>query len=117
MRPKDVNWDFEYLLGKYIALIFSSTRRLKPRIKGAKTQAKDAYKEMTESPAWKTPLSWSDPNFSLMSYDILILPGGHDKGVKQIIESEAIRPHLRAFFPLTQGAENKKICAAIWFVP
>jgi hypothetical protein len=60
----------------------------------------------------------SNPPFSIMEYDVIILPGGHDKGVKQIIESESLRVHLNQFFPHTKGdvdaGERKKVCAAIW---
>jgi metallophosphoesterase superfamily enzyme len=56
-----------------------------------------------------------------MEYDVVILPGGHDKGVKQIIENESLRVHLAEFFPLTKDAScnahgKKKLCGAIWWV-
>ena len=85
---------------------------------GAKQEAKQAYTQMAESTVFHSPKAWTAPEFSLLEYDVLILPGGHDKGVKQIIESESLRTHLRQFFPLTKGevAGKKKVCGAIWCV-
>jgi len=85
---------------------------------GAKQEAKQAYTQMAESTAFHSPKAWTAPEFSLLEYDVLILPGGHDKGVKQIIESESLRTHLRQFFPLTKGEMDgkKKVCGAIWCV-
>jgi hypothetical protein len=81
--------------------------------KGAKPPAREAYVKFSSSETFKNPLSWSAPGFSLMNYDILILPGGHDKGVRQIIENEQLRTHLKEFFPHTKR-EGKKVCGAIW---
>lgn len=82
---------------------------------GAKTEGKAAYLEMSESASCRSPKSWTSTGFSLLEYDVLILPGGHDKGVKQIIESESLAAHLREFFPLTRGevVGKKKVCGAI----
>jgi len=89
-------------------------------IMGAKPQAKAAYQLLSSSASFKSPKAWTAPGFSLMEYDVVILPGGHDKGVKQIIESEQLRAHLAEFFPLTkdqvEGAGGKKVCGAIWYV-
>lgn len=84
---------------------------------GAKTEGKAAYLEMSESASCRSPKSWTSTGFSLLEYDVLILPGGHDKGVKQIIESESLAEHLREFFPLTRGevVGKKKVCGAIWY--
>jgi hypothetical protein len=89
-------------------------------IMGAKPPAKAAYQQLSSSPSFKSPKAWTAPGFSLMEYDVIILPGGHDKGVKQIIESESLRAHLAEFFPFTKdGAEGmngkKKVCGAIWY--
>jgi hypothetical protein len=85
---------------------------------GAKEEAKQAYTQMADSAAFHSPKAWAAPEFSLLEYDVLILPGGHDKSVKQIIESESLSTHLREFFPLTRGevAAKKKVCGAIWCV-
>lgn len=54
-----------------------------------------------------------------MDYDVIVFPGGHDKGVKQIIESESLRVHLNQYFPYTKekgdSSGRKKVCAAIWW--
>ncbi|KAF8574202.1 class I glutamine amidotransferase-like protein [Ramaria rubella] len=83
------------------------------KLAGAKAPAKKAYGLMVNSSSFKTPLSWTSNDFTLLAYDVLILPGGHDKGVKQIIESKYLKPHLVKFFPLTLGVAPKKVCGAI----
>ncbi|KAF8319387.1 class I glutamine amidotransferase-like protein, partial [Clavulina sp. PMI_390] len=80
---------------------------------GAKAAARVAYAQFAASDTFKTPLAWTSPEFSLLDYDAVILPGGHDKGVKQIIEDEVLRTKLRDFFPLTEGEEPSKVCGAI----
>lgn len=61
-----------------------------------------------------TPLAWTEPKFSLLDFDVVFLPGGHDKGVRQILDSSVIQDHLAAYFPLTRkGGEGKKVVAAI----
>lgn len=66
---------------------------------------------MTASLSFQSPLSWSSPDFSLLSYDLVFLPGGHDKGVRQIIDSPTIKRLLVSYFPLTKkesGSGGKK---------
>lgn len=87
---------------------------------GATAEAKEAYRSLsTESELWLKPVSWRDPGFSITDYDCVFLPGGHEKGVRSIIEDETIHEHLRAFFALTgrnrtvDTGEEKKTVAAI----
>lgn len=68
---------------------------------------------MIATPAFQAPLSWSKEDFSLEEYDLVLLPGGHDKGVKQLIESPTLRQKLIDYFPGTE-AGGKKTVAAIW---
>ena len=64
--------------------------------------------------AIKQPVSWMSPTFSLSAYDLVFLPGGHDKGVQQIITSKELHAHLAAYMPKTlQSSPDKKACAAI----
>jgi hypothetical protein len=44
---------------------------------------------MIEDPVVQHPLSWTDPSLTLNPYDLIFLPGGHEKGVRQIIDSPA----------------------------
>lgn len=79
---------------------------------------------MLASPEHKTPLPWSDPAFSLTSFDLVYIPGGHDKAVRQIIDSAELHRHLAEYFPLTRRnpslaatTNHKKAIAAICHGP
>jgi putative intracellular protease/amidase len=89
---------------------------------GAEKPAKKAYANMIGTGSIDEtkgslgrPFSWTDPNFSLSDYDLVFLPGGHEKGVRQLIDAEPIHKQLQIYFPLTQkaGSGNKKVLAAI----
>ncbi|KAF8910874.1 class I glutamine amidotransferase-like protein [Mucidula mucida] len=81
---------------------------------GADAKAKQAYNDMLASPEAKAPLNWSDPAFNMLDYDLVLLPGGHEKGVKALIESEEIHQALTSFFPLTKRESGSgKVLAAI----
>ncbi|CAG7849931.1 SubName: Full=Uncharacterized protein {ECO:0000313/EMBL:CCA67356.1} [Serendipita indica DSM 11827] len=99
---------------------------------GAKAAAKDAYtNSLSASTSFKEPKAWNDPEFSLTQYDVVIIPGGHErrgenkedepsKGVRQIIESRHLRSLLSEIWPYTRdkdGSSDKKmVVGAIWFV-
>jgi putative intracellular protease/amidase len=70
---------------------------------------------MAASPEWKTPLSWTDPSFTLAPYDLVFLPGGHEKSVRQIIDSPVVHRHLISFFPQTSRSATapKKVVGAV----
>jgi len=81
---------------------------------GANAAAKKVYAELEKQEAFQRPVAWSDPNFSLDTYDIVYLPGGHDKGVKQLIEAEILQKHLQSYFPQTlRSGHGKKTLAAL----
>lgn len=70
-------------------------------------------------PEHARPLSWSSPQFTLSSFDFVYLPGGHDKAVRQIIESSTVHKHLAEYFPLTRksSTSSQKAIAAICHGP
>ena len=68
---------------------------------GADGSALRAHKHMLSQPQIQSPISWSSPSFSLESYNLLFFPGGHDKGVRQVIGSEIIHAHVADYFPKT----------------
>jgi putative intracellular protease/amidase len=89
---------------------------------GANREAKSAYHAMTatQSNAATTgsisqPHAWTVPAFSLADYDLVFLPGGHNKGVRQIIDSAAMHGLLADYFPQTRRSRNapKRTLAAI----
>lgn len=57
------------------------------------------------------PISWSSPDFSLESYNLVFLPGGHEKSVRQLMDSPVIRKHLASYFPATRKPSKKSVAA------
>jgi putative intracellular protease/amidase len=87
---------------------------------GANREAKEAYHAMTASDSnaagsINKPHAWTSPTFSLAEYDLVFLPGGHDKGVRQIIDSSKMHDLLSDFFPKTRRTNTslKRTLAAI----
>lgn len=78
---------------------------------GAPAPAKDAYRQMRADPPIQSPVSWSAPGFSLASYDLLFFPGGHDKAVRQVLDSSIIREQLAVFWPATKKPGTKAVAA------
>jgi putative intracellular protease/amidase len=88
---------------------------------GADKAAKKAYADMIGTGGMDEtlgslgrPFSWTDPNFKLSDYDLVFLPGGHEKGVRQLIDAKPIHRQLQDYFPLTKkDGSEKKVIAAI----
>ncbi len=55
----------------------------------ARKDAIDAGIEMQTSQSFGDPLKYND--IYVDSFDALLLPGGHDKGVKEYLESEVLQ--------------------------
>lgn len=76
---------------------------------------------MLASPEHQSPLSWSNLDFTLVVFDLVYIPGGHDKAVQQIIDSPELHNHLAKYFPLTRKSSlstaTKKAVAAICHGP
>jgi ThiJ/PfpI family-like len=66
---------------------------------------------MIEDPAAQKPLSWSDPGFSATHYDMLYFPGGHDKSIRQAIDSASLQKHVASYFPQTRKPSRKVVAA------
>ena len=66
---------------------------------------------MAKTAEYQHPLSWSSPDFSLDSYNLVFLPGGHEKGVRQIIDSPIIHKQLGQYFPATKKPSKKTVAA------
>ncbi len=62
----------------------------------ARRDAVDAYREMEESEAFCNPSRYLDAREG--DFDAILLPGGHDKGVKEYLESEVLQKLVAAFF-------------------
>jgi len=81
------------------------------KILGATKEVCDAYQTMKETPAFQKPLSWMANGFSLEPYSLIFLPGGHDKGVRQVIDSSTVHDLLGAYFPQTKKPSSKSVAA------
>jgi len=79
--------------------------------KGANKSASEAYHTMKEVPAIKTPLSWTSSSFSLDPFNLLFFPGGHEKGVRQAIDSPIIHKLIASYFPYTRKPSAKSVAA------
>jgi len=81
------------------------------KLLGANKSSIEAYNQMSATPEWLHPISWSAPDFTLDSYNLVFLPGGHDKGVRQLLDSPIIRKHLAEYFPKTLKPSTKTVAA------
>jgi len=66
---------------------------------------------MVESDECRQPLAWTADDFSLEAFDMLFFPGGHEKSVRQIIDSALLHQLLVAYFPLTKKPGKKAVAA------
>lgn len=82
------------------------------KLLGASMEAVQLYQAMKTDLQSITPLSWSSEDFTLEPYDLVFLPGGHEKGVVQVINSPVVHRLLADYFPKTRKP-SKKSCAAI----
>ena len=62
----------------------------------ARQDAVDAYSEMEKNSLFRNPLKYVDVNEK--DFDAILLPGGHDKGVKEYLESEILQNLVVDFF-------------------
>ena len=81
-------------------------------LKGATKEVCDLHARMQADLNSRSIVSWSDEHFTLEVYDLVFLPGGHEKGVIQLINSPRVHALLAEYFPLTRKP-SKKCCAAI----
>jgi protease I len=70
----------------------------------AREDAVDAYRSMQKSPSFCQPLSYRD--LQNTEWDALVLPGGHDKGVREYLESPILQRLTADFF-----AKQKPVAA------
>ncbi|GAP91577.1 putative family protein [Rosellinia necatrix] len=81
------------------------------KLLGATKDVVATYKTMQQSNEMAHPLSWSAPDFSLDPYDLVVFPGGHDKGVRQVIESPIVHKLMLDYFPKTKRPSRKVVGA------
>jgi len=66
---------------------------------------------MSKSTEFRNPLSWASEDFSLDPYNLIFLPGGHEKSGRQLINSPIIHKHLAKYFPATKKPSSKCVAA------
>ncbi|PNP83743.1 hypothetical protein FNYG_02960 [Fusarium nygamai] len=81
------------------------------KLLGAKAAVVKQYHTMVESDEARHPSSWTAPGFSLDEYNLVLFPGGHDKAVRQIIDSKEVHKLILDYFPKTKKPSNKAVGA------
>ncbi|KAK7445666.1 ThiJ/PfpI family protein [Colletotrichum acutatum] len=89
---------------------------LSQKLLGAAASTIKLYDAMVLSAEMQNPLSWTSPSFTLDDFDIVHIPGGHDKEVKQLMDSTTAQKLLADYFPQTKKP-GKKIVSAICHGP
>ncbi|KAL6854939.1 hypothetical protein ACO1O0_006075 [Amphichorda felina] len=105
----DVNFATE--AGKSPECDVKMLRGVTQTLLGANSKVVQQYDAMTASDEWKHPMAWTAPDLTLDSFDLVFLPGGHDKAVSQIIDSGAVHKLLVDFYPKTRKPSHKAIGA------
>lgn len=80
-------------------------------LQGAKKVVINKYASMVVSEEFLNPLAWTAPDFSLDDYQMVLFPGGHDKGIRQMIDSPVVHGLVIDFFPKTKKPSNKAVAA------
>lgn len=78
---------------------------------GATSEVVGLYQKMKQDLHDITILAWTETSFSLDTYELVFLPGGHEKGVKQVIDSPEVHKLLLEYFPKTRKPSNKSVAA------
>lgn len=81
--------DRRMVTGVDLPLLLRSTLMAEP-------EAVEAYSEMSSSPEFQSPISY-DQIFP-EAFDALLLPGGHDKGMRVYLESTTLQHAVAYFF-------------------
>lgn len=66
---------------------------------------------MVTSEECKHPLAWTTADFTLDNFDLVFLPGGHEKSVRQVIDSSVVHKLLVDYYPKTKKPSHKVIGA------
>lgn len=71
------------------------------KLLAADENGKIAYQEMTSSHEFKNPIKWDE--IKADNFDGIILPGGHAKGMRHYLESDALQNCVVNFFDLNKA--------------
>ncbi|ETN46959.1 uncharacterized protein HMPREF1541_01149 [Cyphellophora europaea CBS 101466] len=78
---------------------------------GANQAAKAAYEILSKDTAFRQPLSWTAPGFSLVDFDLVFLPGGHERSVRQLLDSAEAQKVLVEYFETAKKPSSKVVAA------
>ncbi|KAK3170659.1 hypothetical protein OEA41_002741 [Lepraria neglecta] len=81
------------------------------KLLGATKDAVDQYNAMKEDMKTIKAKAWTDEGFTLEPYDLVFLPGGHEKGVVQVINSPVTHRLMVDYFPKTRKPSKKNVSA------
>ncbi|WQF78440.1 Putative class I glutamine amidotransferase, ThiJ/PfpI family [Colletotrichum destructivum] len=84
---------------------------LSQKLLGAAASVMKLYDAMVGSSEMQSPLSWTSSGFTLDDFDVVHIPGGHDKEVRQLLDSTAAQVLLANYFPKTKKPGRKVISA------
>lgn len=110
--PTEVAVPWKILTSNNIQIVFATPDGIKPvcdqrMLKGldlgilaqllqADKNAQSAYAEMSISKEFTNPIKWSD--IESRNFDGLILPGGHNKGMREYLESDILQKSVASYF-------------------
>jgi putative intracellular protease/amidase len=63
---------------------------------GAREDAIAAYRQLTEAPEFRAPVSWD--GLDVAQFDGLLLPGGHAPHMRQYLGAEKLQRHVATFW-------------------
>lgn len=110
--PTEVAIPWRILSSNNIQIVFATPDGLKPACDQRMLMGKDlgilapllqadkntqsAYREMSDSKEFSNPMKWSD--LEGQNFDGLLLPGGHDKGMIEYLESDILQKIVSLYF-------------------
>ena len=80
---------------------------------GAKPDALAAYRELEKDEAFRHPIPYESIN--PQQYDVLLLPGGHAKGMRQYLESKVVQNKALEFFKYNKTKWLAPSATASWY--
>jgi putative intracellular protease/amidase len=108
--------DFATENGKVPACDRKLLEGMTQKLLGANQAAISQYRQMEKSIEWQHPLAWTKPGFvdSAQAYDAMYFTGGHEKGVRQILDSPIVHEVIAKYFPQTRRSDGgRKVVSAL----
>ena len=66
---------------------------------------------MKQAASIQSPHSWTAQGFSFKPYNLLFFPGGHEKSVRQVLDSPIVRQLIGEYFPSITKPSSRCIAA------